>query len=87
MPGLSGTLRAALQSSVAGTRLPGDLRKDADKIRAEAALDDAVHVAGSSIDSEYANAGVNDPKVLVTTSHDPSSKLSQFLKEVKLLIQ
>lgn len=69
-----------------GGALPADLRDDADQLRAEAELDDAVHVAGSSIDSEYANAGVSDPKVLVTTSHDPSSKLSQFLKEVKLLI-
>ena len=38
------------------------------------------------IDSEYVNAGVSDPKVLVSTSHDPSSKLTQFLKEVKLLL-
>ena len=39
-----------------------------------------------SFDSEYAFAGATEPKVLVTTSHDPSSKLVQFLKEVKLLI-
>ena len=38
------------------------------------------------IDSEYANAGVADPKILVTTSHDPSSKLTQFLKEMKLIL-
>lgn len=69
-----------------GQKIPAELRTDADRLRHEASLDDAEHQAGSSIDSEYANAGVNDPKVLVTTSHDPSSKLTQFLKEVKLLI-
>jgi len=42
-------------------------------------------VPSDGIDSEYANAGIADPKVLVTTSHDPSSKLTQFLKEMKLL--
>ncbi len=31
-------------------------------------------------DDEYAWAGVEDPKVVVTTSHDPSSKLKQFAK-------
>ena len=31
-------------------------------------------------DDEYAWAGVEDPKVVVTTSHSPSSKLKQFAK-------
>jgi len=86
-------LKEAIES---GSSLPTELRKEADSLRAELALDDArsrVYSAGGAssadapgIDSEYANAGVHDPKVLVTTSHDPSSKLTQFLKEVKLLI-
>lgn len=70
-----------------GTALPPDLRKDADRLQHESELDDASRGAPSEgIDSEYANAGVADPRVLVTTSHDPSSKLTQFLKEVKLLL-
>ena len=36
----------------------------------------------SHIDDEYAWAGVRDPKVLITTSRDPSSKLLKFCKEV-----
>lgn len=32
------------------------------------------------IDSEYSRAGVNDPKIMITTSRDPSSKLLQFAK-------
>jgi len=32
------------------------------------------------IDDEYGLAGVQDPKVLITTSRDPSSRLAQFAK-------
>ena len=32
------------------------------------------------VDDEYAWAGVEDPKVVVTTSHSPSSRLKQFAK-------
>lgn len=32
------------------------------------------------IDDEYSNAGIEDPRVLITTSRDPSSKLAQFAK-------
>jgi len=32
------------------------------------------------IDDEYRWAGVEDPKLMVTTSHNPSSKLKQFAK-------
>ncbi|RKP17797.1 Brix-domain-containing protein [Rozella allomycis CSF55] len=38
------------------------------------------------IDDEYAKAGVRDPKVLITTSRDPSSRLLQFSKEMRLVI-
>ena len=31
-------------------------------------------------DDEYSWAGVEDPKVVVTTSHNPSSRLKQFSK-------
>lgn len=70
-----------------GKPVPTELRHEADRLRELSELDDAAHEApANSIDSEYANAGIDDPKVLVTTSLDPSSKLTQFLKEVKLVI-
>jgi len=72
-----------------GKALPTELRGEADQLRAQLALDDAnskPKEGKDSIDSEYFNAGVRDPKILVTTSHDPSSKLTQFLKEVKLVL-
>lgn len=31
-------------------------------------------------DDEYVWAGVEDPKVVITTSHNPSSSLKQFAK-------
>ena len=34
----------------------------------------------SHIDDEYSQAGIDDPRVLITTSRDPSSKLAQFSK-------
>ena len=34
----------------------------------------------SLIDSEYAKAGILDPKIIITTSRDPSSRLLQFAK-------
>ena len=37
------------------------------------------------MDDEYASAGYRDPKVCVTTSRDPSSRLRQFAAEVRLL--
>ncbi|GCC46620.1 hypothetical protein chiPu_0030768, partial [Chiloscyllium punctatum] len=39
----------------------------------------------TQLDDEYKWAGVEDPKIMVTTSRDPSSKLKQFAKEVKLI--
>lgn len=39
------------------------------------------------LDDEYAQlSGIVDPRVLVTTSRDPSARLSSFAKEVRLLI-
>jgi U3 small nucleolar ribonucleoprotein protein IMP4 len=39
----------------------------------------------SHIDNEYSQAGLRDPKIIVTTSRDPSSKLLQFAKEMRLV--
>ena len=34
----------------------------------------------SHMDDEYRWAGVEDPKIMITTSHDPSSRLKMFVK-------
>mmetsp|Transcript_4119 Transcript_4119/g.6868 ORF Transcript_4119/g.6868 Transcript_4119/m.6868 type:complete len:283 (+) Transcript_4119:59-907(+) len=66
--------------------VPTELRGELDMLKAEIELDGVPNTDELGIDSEYANAGVEDPKILMTTSHDPSSKLTQFLKEMKLVI-
>lgn len=42
--------------------------------------------AQPSVDDEYSRLGSYDPKVCVTSSRDPSSKLKQFTKEICLII-
>ena len=37
-------------------------------------------VCAGSVDDEYRWAGVEDPKIMITTARDPSSKLKQFAK-------
>ena len=37
------------------------------------------------MDDEYAKAAESEPRVLLTTSRDPSSRLQQFAKELKPL--
>lgn len=39
------------------------------------------------IDNEYSRAGISDPKIMITTSRDPSSKLLQFTKVLGSLIE
>jgi U3 small nucleolar ribonucleoprotein protein IMP4 len=40
----------------------------------------------SHYDDEYKWAGVSDPKIIITTSHAPSSRLKMFAKELKLIL-
>lgn len=76
-------IREALAS---GKPLPSELRgKEAELLGRDLSLDAAQDAPGSSIDDEYSRAGTYDPRVLVTTSRDPSSRLTQFAKEVRLL--
>lgn len=39
----------------------------------------------SHIDDEYARAGEEDPRILITTARDASSRLTQFAKELRLV--
>ncbi|XP_031573371.1 U3 small nucleolar ribonucleoprotein protein IMP4-like [Actinia tenebrosa] len=69
-----------------GKTIPTELRKDEAELRKAIEFDDEKHERVSShVDDEYAWSGVEDPKVMITTSHSPSSRLKQFAKEVKLI--
>jgi len=75
-------LKDALAS---GKPLPTELKKDAKDIGNDLAFDEAQEEPSTHIDNEYSRAGVNDPKIMITTSRDPSSKLLQFAKEMRLV--
>ncbi|CAK9818117.1 U3 small nucleolar ribonucleoprotein protein IMP4 [Anthophora quadrimaculata] len=76
-----------------------DLRKDALNIQKKLAWEDAgpelavaigtevggVGGTGTHEDDEYRWAGVEDPKIVITTSRDPSSRLKMFAKELRLI--
>lgn len=65
-------------------RLPTELKRGNEQLLEDFAFDEGAK-ATSHIDDEYANAGIIDPKILITTSRDPSSRLSQFSKELRLV--
>lgn len=70
-----------------GKPIPTDLRRDEAALRRQVALeDDSTAVPRTHADDEYGRAAEREPKVLVTTSRDPSSRLTAFSKEVRLVI-
>ncbi|KYK70040.1 brix domain containing protein [Toxoplasma gondii TgCatPRC2] len=71
-----------------GKAVPSDLRGEAgQKLLPTLDLEDVSTAQTTThIDDEYAYAGVEDPKVVLTTSRNPSSRLQQFVKELRLLI-
>jgi len=83
--------RAIAENKVIDT----ELKRDALELQKSGAWDDAgPELAASlggdagvanSMDDEYRWAGVEDPKIVITTSREPSTKLKQFAKEMKLL--
>lgn len=76
-------LKAALEN---GDPIPTDLRAEAVNLQKTLAWEGpGADGKTSRVDDEYKWAGVEDPKIVVTTSRDPSSKLKQFAKEVKLI--
>mmetsp|Transcript_29040 Transcript_29040/g.61823 ORF Transcript_29040/g.61823 Transcript_29040/m.61823 type:complete len:301 (-) Transcript_29040:92-994(-) len=70
-----------------GKSLPTELRASYDKLKTEIDHEDTKHETNTShVDDEYGDAGWSDPRVCVTTSRSPSSRLKQFSKEMKLMI-
>lgn len=69
-----------------GKPIPTELRKEEAQLRHQVSLeDDNTAVPRTHIDDEYARAADRDPRPLITTSRDPSSRLVQFAKELKLV--
>ena len=77
-------LRHALESE---TSIPTEIVSEARELQHSIENDlDSSGEAPLSLDDEYAQVGTREPKVCVTTSRDPSSRLKQFAKEIKLCI-
>jgi U3 small nucleolar ribonucleoprotein protein IMP4 len=85
------TKRAQLKASLAsGKTLDASIANDKalredfkfDESRADRTTEEELQ-----LDDEYAAlSGIRDPRILVTTSRDPSSRLSAFAKEIRLLL-
>ena len=76
-------LRNALKNN---TEIPGALKKEGKRLKNAIELeDDQTKERHTHVDDEYTLAGIENPLVLLTTTHDPSQKLLQFAKEMKLL--
>eukprot|EP00917_Polyrhabdina_sp_WS-2016_P026887 GHVP01057562.1.p1 GENE.GHVP01057562.1~~GHVP01057562.1.p1 ORF type:complete len:311 (+),score=44.75 GHVP01057562.1:20-952(+) len=76
-------LRQALEE---GKQIPTELRAEHELLVGldleDTKMKSKIH---TNVDDEYRLAGVKDPKIAITTSRDPSSRLVQFLKEMKLI--
>lgn len=61
--------------------IPTELRKEADELMKQIEYDDDKTIMPYNlIDDEYADNKNLDPKILLTTSRNPSQRLLQFLK-------
>jgi len=78
-----------------GKVIPSEMTKDGDDLHYRKRMDldhdkpetQMAQFGSVGLDDEYANTlGIKEPKVIITTSRDPSSRLTQFLKEMRILI-
>lgn len=78
--------REQIKASLAsGKPLPREISED-QQLQKDFIYDESIQNNDVDIDDEYsALSGIQEPKVVVTTSRDPSSRLLQFSKEIKLL--
>ncbi|MCJ1467832.1 snoRNA-binding rRNA-processing protein imp4 [Pseudocyphellaria aurata] len=79
--------KAALTASLAtGKPLTPALANDTALLAAHR-YDEAVAANPEDVDDEYSHlSGIADPRALVTTSRSPSTRLSAFAKEIRLLL-
>ena len=75
------------QALAEGKPIPTELRDSEAELRKQIEYDGDEAGDKDPIDDEFAATlrGTRDPKICVTTSREPSSRLKQFAKELKLL--
>lgn len=65
--------------------IPTEIRKKARDLNHQSEMD--IYEDGKQkIDDEYANVALREPKICITTSRDPGSRLKQFAKEIKICL-
>jgi U3 small nucleolar ribonucleoprotein protein IMP4 len=70
-----------------GTKIATEIRGKYDNLKRSLDAEDEKTEGGvQAIDDEYGEVGLADPRVCVTTSREPSSRLKQFSKELALII-
>eukprot|EP01015_Nassula_variabilis_P017630 TRINITY_DN2801_c0_g2_i1.p1 TRINITY_DN2801_c0_g2~~TRINITY_DN2801_c0_g2_i1.p1 ORF type:complete len:149 (-),score=44.98 TRINITY_DN2801_c0_g2_i1:11-457(-) len=63
-----------------------DRYREEDKLKGEMKLDDVNTIIPKTLaDNEYNPLYLKPPKILMTTSRNPSSRLNQFLKELSVV--
>ena len=68
-------------------KIPNEYRKNGEEAIKDLELaDDHTIARRTTIDDEYEEAKYRDPKLLITTSRDPSQRLIQFQKEMKIIL-
>ncbi|KAF7138718.1 hypothetical protein RHSIM_Rhsim07G0063100 [Rhododendron simsii] len=78
--------RKSLEGKEQGKPIPTELRNEEAELRREIDLEDEnTAIPKTNIDDEYASASEKDPKILLTTSRNPSAPLTQFVKELKIV--
>ena len=83
--------RAIKRAMDSQTSVPTELRHEARALSKELDMDltrleSRAENEKQAVDDEYAQVGLREPKVCITTSRDPSSRLKQFAKEIKICI-
>ncbi len=78
--------RAVKRAINEDTIVPTELRNEARSLHHESEMDLRPVDEVTRLDDEYAQVGLLEPKVCVTTSRDPSSRLKQFAKEIKIML-
>jgi len=70
-----------------GDKIPKELKHEEAEVRREMAMLGKRGLEMNKMeDDEYQLSGIEDPKLVLTTSNDPSSRLASFAKELKLII-
>jgi U3 small nucleolar ribonucleoprotein protein IMP4 len=70
-----------------GKMIPTELVNEARTLHHDMEMDiNPITETKQAVDDEYSRVGLYEPKVCITTSRDPSSRLKQFAKEIKLIV-